>query len=85
MFINGLRTGGDVERQEIPEPGFRVNSGVVRFGADWPGIFFRGDHAGAIAGTLQAIADERDVDDGFAKYLRALSDQFMACQVRPGG
>lgn len=36
---------------DIPEGG-RVESGVVQFGDDWPGVFLRGDHACSYAFTL---------------------------------
>lgn len=29
--------------QKVPNPGFRVSSGPVKFGDDWCGYFYRGD------------------------------------------
>lgn len=36
----------------------RVETGVVQFGDDWPGIFLRGDHALAFAMELRQLRDE---------------------------
>jgi hypothetical protein len=30
-------------KQQIPDPGFRVATGPVKFGNDWCGYFYRGD------------------------------------------
>ena len=35
----------------------RVDSGAVRFGNDWPGVFIRGDEALNLAGRLAAFGD----------------------------
>ena len=29
--------------QKIPDPGFRVSTGPLKFGDDWCGYFYRGD------------------------------------------
>lgn len=28
----------------FPEQSIRVETGVIQFGSDWPGVFIRGDH-----------------------------------------
>jgi len=47
--------------QKLPalEGGARVESGVVQFGEDWPGVFFRGDNAAYIASTLAAFVSTK--------------------------
>ena len=43
--------------QKLPAPDgvSRVKTGVVQFGEDWPGVFFRGDNACAIGATLAGL------------------------------
>jgi hypothetical protein len=54
----------------------RVETGVIQFGDDWPGYFFRGDEAAHQAGMLRGAVDaephirEKVLED-FAKKLES--------------
>lgn len=37
----------------FPEQAERVETGVIRFGDDWPGVFIRGDNAAGLSFHLQ--------------------------------
>jgi hypothetical protein len=39
----------------IPVTDLRVESGPLRFGDDWPGLFLRGDDALGIAGQIDRL------------------------------
>ena len=39
--------------RELPPQEERVETGVVRFQGDWPGIFIRGDNAFFLAGCIK--------------------------------
>jgi len=43
----------------MPHKGTRVETGVVQFGDDWPGVFIRGDNAFAYARALNALLEGR--------------------------
>ncbi len=38
--------------REVEEQAPRIETGVIRFGDDWPGVFIRGDDARALAQVL---------------------------------
>ena len=38
---------------DYPASAPRVETGVVQFGDDWPGVFIRGDNAAALAMSLE--------------------------------
>lgn len=68
----------------------RMETGVVQFDGDWPGVFFRGDEAIAAADMLDIVAKEFD-DAQFYKtlygkscraLLRDVADQLRACYVK---
>lgn len=41
--------------RELPGVEKRVESGAIRFGSDWPGLFLRGDNAFAIAAHISRL------------------------------
>ena len=43
---------------DLEEP--RVETGLVQFNDDWPGIFMRGDEAHHYAAALEALMSNRD-------------------------
>lgn len=64
--------------REVPA---RVETGVVQFGDDWPGVFVRGDNAFAYAMALEK-AISSIVDDPIARsYLVSLRGLFAASNV----
>lgn len=66
----------------------RIESGVIQFGEDWPGVFFRGDNAFAYAHHLQAVLEELVLGKvpGPIRLamLRNLMAELQACDVRLG-
>lgn len=52
--------------RELPGQDARVETGVVQFGDDWPGIFIRGDNAFAYARHLRALIDNPEDVFGIA-------------------
>lgn len=57
----------------------RVETGPMRFGDDWTGVFFRGDNAFA-SGNLVSMAAERFCDDPLTKFaLLALAKELHSC------
>lgn len=63
----------------------RIESGVVQFGDDWPGVFFRGDTAFAYASQLQEALEGLIVGQGpnpiTLAMLRNLMAELQACDV----
>jgi len=62
----------------------RVESGVVQFGNDWCGIFFRGDDAFAFAMALEAyMQDPTNEFNIFNKsVINSLIKVLMSCDER---
>ena len=63
--------------QNIPEQSPRVESGVVQFGNDWPGIFIRGDRAMYLAACL------KHQNPSFLELgsIKGLADLLGSCDV----
>ena len=68
----------------IAYTGRRVLTGVVKFGADWPGVFIRGDDCGGYAVALEYIL--KNGSDGVVgqKALRELKGLFDSAYVGQG-
>ena len=62
--------------RKLPQQEQRVETGVVQFGDDWPGVFIRGDNAFGYALHLRYLLEENDADDmiavSFVKGLLSL-------------
>jgi hypothetical protein len=43
------------EIRKFPATPVRVETGPIRFGDDWPGVFIRGDNALAFANVLEQV------------------------------
>lgn len=69
----------------------RVESGVIKFGDDWPGVFFRGDTAIGYAMQLQRaialLAALPEADDArfMLPVLDGLLSELLACDTRRAG
>lgn len=64
----------------IPHESYRVETGPVQFGDDWPGIFIRGDSAFAYGIALAQLA--RNPRDAIAAaQVRNLADLLATCHV----
>jgi hypothetical protein len=62
----------------------RQESGPLKIGDDWPGIFMRGDDALSTANTLRTIADHIEdpaVREGAVTFLKELADALYECRV----
>lgn len=62
----------------------RVETGPVRIGDDWAGVFIRGDDAAGYAVSLSALAATASDDEPFDDYLRKkaarrLAELLMSC------
>jgi hypothetical protein len=78
--------------RKLPAVADRVETGVVQFGADWPGVFIRGDEALALAGVIDNLARYLPTNaiDAQAmaapqKFLRGLAEQLRSCHVEMAG
>lgn len=64
-----------------PDSMNRVETGAVRFGDDWPGVFIRGDNAAhysmAIDGLLRG-----EIDPIALGVLSGLNELLKSCNVR---
>jgi len=59
--------------------GERIETGVVQFGEDWPGIFIRGDQAIGMSELLKVIAARVPASE--ADLLKRISDLLGSCRV----
>lgn len=50
----------------------RVETGVVQFGNDWPGVFIRGDNGAGYALALESVKPENPIVAMQLKELAAL-------------
>ena len=70
--------------RNFPAEEERVETGVVQFGDDWPGIFIRGDNAFAY-GNWAELAMSRLEDEG-DRYIKvsisSLKNLLRSCDVR---
>lgn len=63
----------------------RVETGVVRFNDDWPGVFIRGDNAFAYAQYLKvllAIHRESETQTLAAGEIEGLVETLESCDIR---
>ena len=58
----------------------RAETGPMKFGDDWPGIFIRGDNAFFYLKVCEALKAENPVA---AKGLEGLKDLLASAQTRP--
>lgn len=56
----------------LPEQDDRVETGPLRFGNDWAGVFLRGDSAFGYAGVLEALLEHENIDPFFHMELKSL-------------
>jgi len=70
----------EIQKLAPPETG-RVETGVVQFGEDWPGVFIRGDNAFHFWSWLKPLVNR---DSGFlsAAILTGLLRLLRSCDVR---
>jgi hypothetical protein len=56
----------------------RIETGVVQFGADWPGVFIRGDQAQQFASRLRLLAEDENIGVGI---LDELAELLESCHI----
>jgi hypothetical protein len=72
-------------KQQIPNPGFRVSTGPVKFGSDWCGYFYRGDEIpdellkGVARLLRKAWTCDRETQLGIADRLDREADKLEEC------
>jgi hypothetical protein len=74
------------EVRVLPAQEQRVETGPVRFGEDWPGLFIRGDNAMNFAYHLETLLDEAEGVEHIAlsmAVLRGLLSDLQSCRLRP--
>ena len=67
--------------QQLPQQEHRVETGVVQFGDDWPGIFIRGDNAFPMALALREKLEGRDHPIMVEPLLRDLLELLESSNV----
>lgn len=64
----------------MPRQADRVETGPIRFGADLPGLFLRGEEASARAEIMRYIARHESKSE-FADWLREFADTLDSCAM----
>ena len=73
--------------QNATKQDFRVSTGAVRFGDDYPGFFFRGDEAIGVCQMLDFFSqevqknDNQDMKKIISRKLLELSEKLKSCVV----
>lgn len=70
--------------QRVPDPGFRVDTGPLKFGGDWCGYFMRGDNAGIFSDYLRRAAACCDKDPMAQGALLECADGISKCHEEFG-
>ena len=75
------------EALQLPDQGHRVESGNIRFGDDWTGVFFRGDHAFGflmmIISVLQKAVANEPIPRVTCQMLTSYGENLVACIEDP--
>ena len=79
--VNPERTHGAVDVLPPPSSGSRVETGVVQFGDDWPGVFLRGDNAAYFGMALEQLLNGA-TDPITRNTLSGLCDLLKSSQQR---
>lgn len=67
---------------KLPRGTLRVETGVVRFNDDWPGIFLRGDYAAPMAMHLRELLDKLPKSDWVgAGMVESLAETLESCNT----
>jgi hypothetical protein len=57
----------------------RIETGPLRFGKDWTGVFIRGDNAVSMAADLEVLNDILGQDNFYQLKLREIINLFTSC------
>lgn len=76
----------NINREDDPPVKARAETGNMRFGEDWTGVFIRGDHAFHACHMIHSIVDDveagRPVNPIALFQLRNLGRMFARCDER---
>lgn len=67
----------------LPEQAERVETGPLKFGNDWTGVFLRGDSAFGYAGVLEALLEHENIDPFFHVQLKSLLKLLQSSDEQP--
>lgn len=70
----------------MPDKMQRVETGVIQFGNDWPGVYVRGDNALHMAMLMRTAAQALRVsinDEISARQLESYAETVASCCRRP--
>lgn len=62
----------------LEEQNVRVETGLVKFGNDWTGLFFRGDNAFPISIELENIINKKSLNENDITFLNSLKEIFSS-------
>ncbi|MDH5626664.1 MAG: hypothetical protein OEY69_00080 [Candidatus Krumholzibacteria bacterium] len=68
--------------QEIPWAGVRVETGPIRFGTDWAGVFLRGDQALPYSVVLRRLLNGGAIHSHDRSLLEGLATELGSCDER---
>jgi hypothetical protein len=69
-----------MKTQRVEHSGPRIETGPLKIGDDWTGIFIRGDEAIGIASTLKLIIASGLLTEISNRCLDQIADDLMACR-----
>ena len=69
------------EIKKIPYDQSRIETGVVQFGNDWPGVFIRGDEALGLASDIKIVLKSND-PLLMSKMLEIVAEMLRSCRVQ---
>ena len=71
--------------RELPPQDERIETGAIRFGDDWPGLFIRGDNAVYLSFAIKKLLDEGDDSwkDTIRDVATAIDEDVNISQVKP--
>lgn len=73
-----------IPARELDEITPRIETGNLRFGSDWTGVFIRGDDAFSFGMSLKRIVEMNPALDELAKsFLTSLAELFQQSREEP--
>lgn len=80
-----VMVNSDTPVREFPEQAERVESGVIQFEGDWPGIFLRGDYAITVGYQIivlcRLIEENKTLPKSALGNIRALGELLRSCHA----
>lgn len=66
----------------LPEQKVRVETGPIKFGDDWTGVFIRGDNAFNYAITIKGLLNSKNIDPICQMELEGLLEILSSCDEK---